>query len=331
MLLTPFHLALPVADLKLARDFYGKLLGCSEGRSASDWVDFNFFGHQLVCHLRTDFVSVHKKHNLVDGHDVPIPHFGVVLEMPDWQQLADKLKSAKVQFIIQPHIRFKGKTGEQATFFFLDPFGHALEFKAFANIQAELFKRTSSDKISLQASSKPIFQIQTERLSLDPLELKHAPELLVYRSDPRVTTFQAFRPQTLAEAEAFIADTAKQFNKANTWFQVGIFLSDQLIGDIGIHFVESQEIELGYTLAPSHQRQGFATEALRAVITHLFQALQKHRIRATLAPENTPSIALLKRLGFRQEAHYKQAYWNGQNWEDELVFALLRSEWSGHL
>ena len=332
MRLSPFHLALPVSDLHRARKFYGDFLACPEGRSADDWVDFNFFGHQLVCHLNTDHVPPRPDHNPVDGHDVPIPHFGVVLEMPDWQQLADKLIAAKVQFIIAPHLRFKGQPGEQATLFFLDPFGHALEFKAFADIQSELFKKTPTEQNIMQTEPpETTLALQTERLEICPLLLQHAPALLAYRSDERVTQFQSFRPQSLADAEAFIANTAKKYNQADSWSQLGIFLSDHLIGDIGVHFIGSQEIELGYTIAPAQQRQGFATEALQDLISHLFQDLQKHRIRATLSPENAASIALLKRLGFRQEAYFKQAYWNGQHWEDEVLFALLNTEWPGQV
>jgi extradiol dioxygenase family protein len=128
----PFHLAFPVHDLDAARGFYGSVLGCAEGRSSDRWIDFDLYGHQIVAHLdegaRAADVS-----NPVDGHDVPVPHFGVVLTMPDWQALADRLKAAGIRFGIEPHIRFKGQVGEQATMFFRDPSGNALEFKAFAD------------------------------------------------------------------------------------------------------------------------------------------------------------------------------------------------------
>ena len=116
--------------------------GCTEGRSADHWVDFNLYGHQLVCHLNPA-MSPHNQahHNPVDGHDVPVPHFGVVLEMHEWQNLADKLNAAGIDFIIEPYIRFAGQPGEQATLFFLDPSGNALEFKAFRNIEQQLFAR----------------------------------------------------------------------------------------------------------------------------------------------------------------------------------------------
>jgi extradiol dioxygenase family protein len=130
-MLTPFHIAFPVDDLQKARAFYGTLLGCEEGRSSETWIDFNLFGHQIVAHYKACATESH--HNEVDGHDVPVPHFGVVLTMEDWEKLAARLKEAKVQFVIEPHIRFKGEVGEQATMFLLDPARNALEFKAFAD------------------------------------------------------------------------------------------------------------------------------------------------------------------------------------------------------
>jgi hypothetical protein len=129
--LPPFHLAFPVHDLEAARAFYGGLLGCPEGRSAPEWIDFDFFGHQIVAHL--DPAMRPRAHsNAVDGHDVPVPHFGAVLAMGAWQALADRLTAAGTAFVIEPGIRFRGQPGEQATMFFLDPSGNALEFKAMA-------------------------------------------------------------------------------------------------------------------------------------------------------------------------------------------------------
>jgi len=127
----PFHLAFPVHDLAAARAFYGDLLGCPEGRSSDQWIDFDLFGHQIVAHLDPAAKPVATSTE-VDGHDVPVPHFGVVLTMDDWQALAAKLQEAGVAFGIAPHIRFQGQVGEQATMFFRDPSGNALEFKAFA-------------------------------------------------------------------------------------------------------------------------------------------------------------------------------------------------------
>ena len=133
--LPPFHLAFPVHNLDAARQFYGDLLGCPEGRSSSEWIDFNFYGHQIVTHL-VEKKSVDRPSNAVDGHDVPVPHFGVVLPMAQWQAAADKLTAVGTQFIIEPYIRFKGEVGEQATMFFLDPSGNALEFKSFADLDS---------------------------------------------------------------------------------------------------------------------------------------------------------------------------------------------------
>jgi uncharacterized protein len=130
MPLQPFHLAVPVADLDAARRFYGALLGCPEGRSSAEWVDFDFFGHQLVAHLAHDDARK-PVHNAVDGKDVPVPHFGVVLAWDRWHELAETLRAAGIQFGIEPGIRFQGQVGEQATMFFQDPSGNALEFKAF--------------------------------------------------------------------------------------------------------------------------------------------------------------------------------------------------------
>jgi extradiol dioxygenase family protein len=140
--LRPFHLAIPVTDIEQARQFYGGLFGCEEGRSASSWVDFDFFGHQLVVHLKPldDAQGDDTHHNRVDGHDVPVPHFGLVLEWDDWESLASKLKAARVEFVIDPYVRFEGQVGEQATMFLLDPSGNALEFKAFRDI-TQLFAK----------------------------------------------------------------------------------------------------------------------------------------------------------------------------------------------
>ena len=134
MSIRPFHLAIPVHDLGLAREFYGQVLGFSEGRSSDHWIDYDCYGHQLVVHLDESMESADKAHNQVDGHAVPVPHFGVVLDMETWQQLADQLQEKGIQFAIEPYIRFKGQPGEQATMFFYDPSGNALEFKAFNDL-----------------------------------------------------------------------------------------------------------------------------------------------------------------------------------------------------
>ena len=131
--LLPFHLAIPVNDLEKSRNFYKNILGCEEGRSSNHWVDFNFFGHQLVIHYK-EKESDDTKTNPVDGKDVPIPHFGVILEWNDFQDFSKKLKEKKITFIIEPYIRFEGLPGEQATMFFKDPCGNALEFKSFKDL-----------------------------------------------------------------------------------------------------------------------------------------------------------------------------------------------------
>ena len=131
--LPPFHLAFPVHSIDAARRFYGELLGCPEGRSAPDWVDFNFYGHQIVAHLAPEEAG-HRQTSAVDGDSVPVRHFGVVLGMQEWEDMAKRLTEAGIKFIIEPHVRFKGEVGEQATMFFLDPSGNALELKAFADM-----------------------------------------------------------------------------------------------------------------------------------------------------------------------------------------------------
>tara|TARA_B100001029_G_scaffold91687_1_gene75139 strand:- start:3626 stop:4039 length:414 start_codon:yes stop_codon:yes gene_type:complete len=127
----PFHLAFPVDSLEKTREFYTEILGCKEGRSSDRWIDFDMYGHQVVAHLTDKLDDVQT--NPVDGDDVPASHFGVILEMKQWNQLSEKLKDLGIKFIIEPHVRFKGEPGEQATMFFLDPCGNALEFKAFSD------------------------------------------------------------------------------------------------------------------------------------------------------------------------------------------------------
>ena len=145
MAIPPFHLAFPVHDLAAARDFYGSVLGCREGRSSEAWVDFDFFGHQVVAHLHpgrrtADGAAAAGDSNLVDGDDVPVRHFGVVLPWEQWPRWVERLRAAGVKFLIEPHVRFRGRAGEQATMFVLDPSGNALEFKAFRDPE-QLFAR----------------------------------------------------------------------------------------------------------------------------------------------------------------------------------------------
>lgn len=131
--LRPFHLAIPVKEITTTRAFYRDTLGCEEGRSSDHWVDFNFFGHQLVIHIKEDANNIAAS-NAVDGKEVPVPHFGVVLTMDDFHTLAQRVEEKGIEFIIEPYTRFEGETGEQATMFFKDPSGNALEFKAFKNL-----------------------------------------------------------------------------------------------------------------------------------------------------------------------------------------------------
>ena len=139
--MNPFHLAIPVKNLNITRAFYKEILECTEGRSAEKWVDFDFFGHQLVLHEKSDLAFKDARDsNEVDGHDVPIPHFGVVLDWEDWIKLSERLQAQNIKFIIDPYVRFEGEVGEQATMFFLDPEGNALEFKAFKDI-GQLFEK----------------------------------------------------------------------------------------------------------------------------------------------------------------------------------------------
>ena len=142
MQLNPFHLAIQVRDIAEARHFYGELMGFPEGRSDEQWIDFNMFGHQLVTHLNVDIGKAGRVptiSNGVDGHGVPVPHFGVVLNLDDWEQLRQRVVLFVEEFIVEPYTRFAGETGEQRTMFFTDPSGNALEFKAFRDIERDLF------------------------------------------------------------------------------------------------------------------------------------------------------------------------------------------------
>lgn len=144
MKLTPFHLAVPVRDIEEAREFYGKKLGFDEGRSSTEWIDFNMFGHQFVVHLNPALGKEGKIQNIyngVDEHAVPVPHFGIVMQFEDWQEFAKKARLFVSEFIIEPYVRFEGEVGEQGTMFFCDPSGNALEFKGFRDIEKELFAK----------------------------------------------------------------------------------------------------------------------------------------------------------------------------------------------
>ena len=177
-----------------------------------------------------------------------------------------------------------------------------------------------------------VVTIQTARLRLSPLVPNDAPALFHYRSDPEVSRFQSFAPSTLEDSEKFIARLqGVDFNVDGTWFQFGIRLQDsgQLIGDIGVHFCEDgpAQVEIGFTLAGRFQGRGYATEAVTGVFDLLFGTYEKHRVFASVDPRNTPSCALLKRLGMRQEAHFVKSLWIDNEWVDDVVFGILESEW----
>lgn len=171
--------------------------------------------------------------------------------------------------------------------------------------------------------------IESTRVKLRPLKLTDIEDLYNYRSDFETNKYQSWIPKDLEDVETFIKTNPNKFNISNTWFQLGIIekASDHLIGDIGVHFKDNQQIELGITLSKAKQRKGFATEAMKATINYLFKELNKHRIVTSIDPRNTNSINLMQRLGFRKEGHFKESiYFNGE-WVDDIVFAILKKEW----
>jgi RimJ/RimL family protein N-acetyltransferase len=173
--------------------------------------------------------------------------------------------------------------------------------------------------------------LETNRLHLRPLTADDAKEFFAYRSDAETNKFQGWIPQTLDEVEAFIAKTAKQINVPNSWFQYAVIEKKalKLIGDIGLHFLgpENKQLELGCTLNKMHQNQGYATEALTRVIDYVFNDLKKHRIMASVDPDNTNSIQLVERIGFRKEAHFVESLYIKGRWADDLIYALLYRDW----
>lgn len=174
--------------------------------------------------------------------------------------------------------------------------------------------------------------IHTPRLRIDALLAADAPALYAYRAHPSVTRFQSWQPASVAEAEAFIArQDAATFDRAGSWYQLAVRMagSGELVGDLGLHFVDErvQQVEIGFTIAPAHQRQGLGAEAVGALIGHLFDALGKHRVHASVDPRNEASTTLLRRIGMRQEAHFRESLWWRGEWVDDVVFAILRSEW----
>ncbi|WML32839.1 GNAT family protein [Clostridium sp. OS1-26] len=174
--------------------------------------------------------------------------------------------------------------------------------------------------------------ISTERLALRGIRISDAESMFKYRSNPQIYKFQGWRPETLKEVKEFICEkTAKTPNIPDTWYQLGILLkeTDELIGDIGIHFIDSDnlQVEIGFTLSLDHQCKGYATEAITGVINYLFSNLKKHRIIASVDPRNTKSIALLERIQMRKEAHFKKSFWFDNEWVDDVVYSILREEW----
>jgi len=172
--------------------------------------------------------------------------------------------------------------------------------------------------------------IETEQLLLRPIEIKDTNALFNYRSDAVANKFQGFIPKNLEDVYEFINKTTTEFNIVESWFQLVIEErnSNQIIGDIGVHFIDEQQVELGITLAKIQHGKGFATEALKVLITYLFEKFNKHRIIASIDPENTSSIKLFERLGFRKEAHFKESLFINEVWCDDVIFAILKKEWN---
>lgn len=176
------------------------------------------------------------------------------------------------------------------------------------------------------------FNFSTERLILRGIKLSDAKSMFQYRSDPQIYQFQNWKPLTLQDVEDFICTKiSKEANIPNTWYQLGIFTKEfnDLIGDIGIHFIESDnlQVEIGYTLSMEYQGRGYATEAVAAVINSMFNIFNKHRIIASVDPKNIKSIALLERIGMRKEAHFRKSIWFNEEWTDDIVYAILEEEW----
>lgn len=172
-------------------------------------------------------------------------------------------------------------------------------------------------------------QLNTKRLVLRPLTINDKHAFLAYRSDAQTNKYQGWIPKTLNDVETFFGKLSAEFNVPNTWFQLAVVEknSNELIGDIGIHFIDEQQVELGYTIAKQHQGLGFATEAAIVVIDYLFCELKKHRITASVDLENIASFAVLEKLGFRKEAHFRESLLLNNKWVDDVIYALLAREW----
>ena len=178
-------------------------------------------------------------------------------------------------------------------------------------------------------------EIQTGRLRLAPLRAADASVFFEYRANPEVRRYQSFEPRSVDDAEKFIGELQPVvFDTPDSWFQFGIRLqeSDVLIGDLGVHFLanDSPQVEIGFTVAPAHQGQGYGTEAVAGLLDHLFCVLRKHRVFASVDPRNEPSVALLERVGMRKEAHFRKSLWFKGEWVDDIVFGILRAEWMEH-
>lgn len=174
--------------------------------------------------------------------------------------------------------------------------------------------------------------IESSRLLLRPFTKNDKIDFFKYRSQPDVAKYQSWRPTSLADVDLFFADLPSEFDLPSTWFQLGIFLNgdETLIGDLGVHFTGTQNLqcELGCTIGPKYQNKGYATEAMRMVIYHLFSKYNKHRIFASIDPDNVASIKLIEKLKFRKEAHHIQSYYNKGRWTDDLIYAILQKEWN---
>jgi RimJ/RimL family protein N-acetyltransferase len=178
-------------------------------------------------------------------------------------------------------------------------------------------------------------EIDTDRLLLRQLSLKDAPAMYSYRSDPKIMCYQTWHPSNEKEVAAFIRKNGRTaFNTVDTWFQLGVYLqaTQELIGDLGIHFlpVENRQVEIGFTIGPAHQHKGYATEAVSHLLDYVLGRLGKHRVIASVDPANAGSIRLLERIGMRKEAHFRKSIWNGKDWADDIIYALLEKEWTAN-
>lgn len=175
-------------------------------------------------------------------------------------------------------------------------------------------------------------RIETQRLLLKALEIRDTQAMYAYRSDPAVTRYHSWRPASEEEVAAFIRKINETgFNVVGSWFQLGIYLkgNQELIGDLGVHFLPpgNRQTEIGFTIRPIQQRQGYAAEAVEALVSYLFKTLCKHRITASVDPKNTASLALLEKIGMRKEAHFRQSLWIADGWKDDVIYAVLNEEW----